>query len=77
MTNPVNGIAMFPVPDGTGVLQNVPSILCSHLLEPKSGMMILDVCAAPGNKTTHIAALMDNQVFLLLITLIIVGCRKF
>ena len=29
-------------------------------LAPREGESILDVCAAPGSKTTQIAALMDN-----------------
>lgn len=33
-----------------------------HVLGPRPGERILDMCAAPGGKTTHIAALMANQV---------------
>ena len=32
-----------------------------RLLDPQPGERILDACAAPGGKTTHIAALTDNQ----------------
>ena len=28
--------------------QNIPSIVCSHVLSPKPGETILDMCAAPG-----------------------------
>jgi 16S rRNA C967 or C1407 C5-methylase (RsmB/RsmF family) len=28
--------------------QNLPSIVCSHVLDPQSGEIILDMCAAPG-----------------------------
>ncbi|MGB9720017.1 MAG: 16S rRNA (cytosine(967)-C(5))-methyltransferase RsmB [bacterium] len=32
-----------------------------HLLAPKPGERIVDVCSAPGSKTTYIAELMKNQ----------------
>lgn len=42
-------------------MQDEASMLIAHLLAPKVGEKILDVCAAPGGKTTHMAALTDNQ----------------
>ncbi|XP_040823855.1 tRNA (cytosine(72)-C(5))-methyltransferase NSUN6 isoform X1 [Ochotona curzoniae] len=42
-------------------LQNLPSAVVAHVLDPKPGEKILDLCAAPGGKTTHIAALMHDQ----------------
>jgi 16S rRNA methyltransferase RsmB/F len=44
-----------------GMLQNVPSILVGHVLDPHPGQTILDMCAAPGGKTLHVASLMHNQ----------------
>lgn len=44
------------------LLQNLPSILCSLVLNPQPSEIILDMCAAPGNKTTHISFLMKGQV---------------
>lgn len=41
--------------------QNLPSIVCSHVLDPQPGETILDMCASPGGKTTHIATLMQNK----------------
>ncbi|MDY6863030.1 MAG: 16S rRNA (cytosine(967)-C(5))-methyltransferase RsmB [Thermodesulfobacteriota bacterium] len=42
-------------------IQNETSQLVSRLLEPEEGEFILDACAAPGNKTTHIAQLTNNK----------------
>ncbi|XP_051061659.1 tRNA (cytosine(72)-C(5))-methyltransferase NSUN6 isoform X2 [Phodopus roborovskii] len=42
-------------------LQNLPSAVVAHVLNPQPGEKILDLCAAPGGKTTHIAALMQDQ----------------
>nr|XP_042134008.1 tRNA (cytosine(72)-C(5))-methyltransferase NSUN6 isoform X2 [Peromyscus maniculatus bairdii] len=42
-------------------LQNLPSTVVAHVLNPQPGEKILDLCAAPGGKTTHIAALMQDQ----------------
>lgn len=33
----------------------------SHLLDPQPGEVVIDACAAPGGKTTHIAELMADQ----------------
>ena len=46
-----------------GFLQNLPSILCGHALNPDKQHSVLDMCAAPGGKTTHIATLMGGEVF--------------
>ncbi|XP_063674129.1 tRNA (cytosine(72)-C(5))-methyltransferase NSUN6-like [Bolinopsis microptera] len=42
-------------------LQNLPSIVTSHVLDPQPGDHILDMCSAPGGKTTHIAQLMGDK----------------
>lgn len=36
-------------------------MLVAHVLNPQPADLILDVCSAPGGKTTHIAQLMKNQ----------------
>ena len=41
--------------------QNLPSIICAKVLDPQENELILDICAAPGGKTTHIAALVNNN----------------
>ncbi len=47
--------------DGWYQVQDEASMLIGHLLDPQPGEKILDACAAPGGKTTHIAALTNNQ----------------
>ncbi|XP_075238683.1 tRNA (cytosine(72)-C(5))-methyltransferase NSUN6-like isoform X2 [Lycorma delicatula] len=61
MKETVSGVPSFTLPPELGLLQNYPSILCSHVLNPQSEDLILDMCAAPGNKTTHIASLMKGK----------------
>lgn len=37
-------------------------MVVGHVLGPRPGERILDMCAAPGGKTCHIAALMGDKV---------------
>jgi 16S rRNA (cytosine967-C5)-methyltransferase len=46
---------------GWFVVQDEAAQLIAHLVFPKSGEDILELCAAPGGKTTHLAQLMNNQ----------------
>lgn len=41
-------------------IQDQSSMLVAHILNPLKGQLVIDVCAAPGGKTTHIAELMGN-----------------
>jgi len=47
--------------EGLFLIQGEASQLVGFLLDPKAGERILDACAAPGGKTTHLAELMDDQ----------------
>lgn len=47
--------------DGYYTLQNRSSQLAVKALDPKPNEFIIDMCAAPGGKTTAIAELMDNM----------------
>ncbi|KAL0400263.1 UNVERIFIED_CONTAM: rRNA (cytosine-C(5))-methyltransferase NOP2C [Sesamum radiatum] len=47
--------------EGNIFLQNLPSIIAAHALDPQEGEKILDMCAAPGGKTTAIANLMKDK----------------
>ena len=42
-------------------VQDLSSQLCCHMLNPKLGQTIADLCAAPGGKTFTLAELMDNK----------------
>jgi len=46
---------------GAIYFQDEASQLVSHLLDPKSADRILDLCAAPGSKTSHLAALSNDS----------------
>jgi 16S rRNA C967 or C1407 C5-methylase (RsmB/RsmF family) len=43
------------------VLQNAPSCCAGHELAVDPGLTVLDMCAAPGGKTAHIATLMAGR----------------
>jgi 16S rRNA (cytosine967-C5)-methyltransferase len=46
---------------GWWIVQDSSAQLVTHLLDPQPGETIIDACAAPGGKTTHIAELMRDQ----------------
>ena len=49
------------IKEGLYIIQDEASQLITTILDPKPGERILDACAAPGGKTTHIAQRMGNQ----------------
>jgi 16S rRNA (cytosine967-C5)-methyltransferase len=46
---------------GLYFVQDEASQIVSHLINPQPGERILDACAAPGGKSTHLAQLMENR----------------
>ena len=64
-------------------IQDEASQLVSILLDPRPGHRVLDLCAAPGSKTSHIAALADNKATIIACDLyhhrlatVIATCRR-
>lgn len=47
--------------EGWWTVQDSSAQLVSHLLDPQPGEVVIDACAAPGGKTTHIAELMADK----------------
>lgn len=45
---------------GQFTIQDESSMMPAHALQLEKGMSVLDMCAAPGGKTTHIAQLLAN-----------------
>ncbi|XP_061231703.1 28S rRNA (cytosine-C(5))-methyltransferase-like isoform X2 [Neopsephotus bourkii] len=43
------------------ILQDKASCLPAFLLNPAAGSHVIDACAAPGNKTSHLAAILKNK----------------
>lgn len=65
MTTPLTVLRDDPlVNDGQIYIQNAASWLPVLALDPQKGETILDMCAAPGGKTSHIAQRTDNQALI-------------
>ena len=47
--------------EGWWTVQDSSAQLVTYLLDPQPGEVAIDVCAAPGGKTTHIAELMEDR----------------
>jgi 16S rRNA (cytosine967-C5)-methyltransferase len=56
---PLAGLGSFQ--DGWFYVQDPSTLLAVRHLDPQPGERILDLCAAPGGKTTHIAQRMGNR----------------
>lgn len=46
---------------GWWTVQDASAQLVGHLIDPQPGDVVIDACAAPGGKTTHLAELMQDQ----------------
>ena len=56
---PLAGLPSFR--QGLFYVQDPSTLLAVRLLDPKPGETVLDLCAAPGGKTTYIAQLIQNR----------------
>jgi 16S rRNA (cytosine967-C5)-methyltransferase len=59
----VHGSALHA--EGAIMPQSRASMLVGRIVDPQPGERILDLCAAPGGKTTHLAALSGDQASIL------------
>lgn len=61
LTSSAGGIDKLPgFRQGWWTIQDRSAQLVSHILDPQPGEIVIDACAAPGGKTTHIAELMHD-----------------
>ncbi|MBT5312263.1 MAG: 16S rRNA (cytosine(967)-C(5))-methyltransferase RsmB, partial [Verrucomicrobia bacterium] len=56
---PLESLGSFS--DGLFYVQDPSTLLSVSLLDPQPGQTVLDLCAAPGGKTCHIAERMKNE----------------
>jgi 16S rRNA (cytosine967-C5)-methyltransferase len=61
LTGKVGSIAALPgYEQGWWTIQDSSAQLVTYLLDPQPDSVVIDACAAPGGKTTHIAELMGD-----------------
>ncbi|MBH8554493.1 16S rRNA (cytosine(967)-C(5))-methyltransferase [Nostocaceae cyanobacterium CENA357] len=58
-TGPIQNLPGFK--EGWWSVQDSSAQLVSYLLDPQPSEVVIDACAAPGGKTTHIAELMKDE----------------
>ena len=47
--------------EGRFIAQDIAAMMAAEALSPKKGEVCIDLCAAPGGKTTHLAEIMGNS----------------
>ncbi len=61
MQEPRDVSALPPFKEGLFFVQDEGSMVVSYVVSPQEGEVILDSCAAPGGKTTHLAQIMRDK----------------
>jgi 16S rRNA (cytosine967-C5)-methyltransferase len=61
ISSPGHPVSLPGFQEGLFTVQDESSQLAVCFLQPTPGEAILDICAAPGGKATHIAQLMENR----------------
>ena len=61
LENPSSITRLKAFKNGLFQVQDESSMLASRVLDPQEGELVIDVCSAPGGKTTHMAQLMNNK----------------
>ncbi len=59
--SPERMVDTVPYIEGKIIFQDKASVLVGEVASPKSTDLVLDICAAPGVKTSHLAQLMGNK----------------
>jgi len=65
--SPINLGSTHEYLQGFYYLQSVAPMLPALILNPKPNEVVIDMCAAPGGKATHLAQIMNNEGNLILI----------
>jgi len=60
ITSKVNPRDLIGYDEGFWYIQDLGSMLVSKVLNPEKDSFVIDFCAFPGGKTTHISQLMEN-----------------
>ncbi|MHA1660196.1 MAG: RsmB/NOP family class I SAM-dependent RNA methyltransferase, partial [Promethearchaeota archaeon] len=67
LNEPYNLGSLHEFLQGYYYLQNIASMFPPIILDPKPNEVVIDMCAAPGSKSTYLAQIMKNQGNLVLI----------
>lgn len=54
-------VSLSEYKEGLFTIQDESSMLVAQIMDPREGSTVLDVCSAPGGKSTHMAQYMNNK----------------